>query len=46
MIEMLDPVAMEQGVLIPVVHRVRLQVMLSIFKGGEHVADFTAATHS
>jgi DNA-binding HxlR family transcriptional regulator len=40
----LDPVAMEQSILDPVAHRVRLQVMLSIFKGENRFADFTAAT--
>ncbi len=40
----LDPVAMEEGVLDPVAHRARLQVMLSIFKGENRFADFTAAT--
>jgi DNA-binding HxlR family transcriptional regulator len=40
----LDPVAMEQGILDPVAHRVRLQVMLNIFKGENRFADFTAAT--
>ena len=40
----LDPVAMEQGVLDPVAHRARLQVMLSIFRGENRFADFTAAT--
>jgi predicted transcriptional regulator len=41
---MLDPVAMEQGILDPVAHRARLQVMLSIFRGENRFADFTAAT--
>ena len=40
----LDPIAMEQGVLDPVAHRARIQVMLSIFKGENRFADFTAAT--
>jgi DNA-binding HxlR family transcriptional regulator len=40
----LDPVAVEQGVLDPVAHRARLQVMLSIFRGENRFADFTAAT--
>ena len=40
----LDPVAMEQGILDPVAHRVRLQVMLNIFKGENRFADFTAST--
>jgi DNA-binding HxlR family transcriptional regulator len=43
-IGMLDPVAMEQGILDPVAHRARLQVMLSIFRGENRFADFTAAT--
>lgn len=40
----LDPVAMEEGVLDPVAHRARLQVMLSIFRGDNRFADFTSAT--
>jgi predicted transcriptional regulator len=40
----LDPVALETGVLDPVAHRARLQVMLSIFRGENRFADFTAAT--
>ena len=40
----LDPVAVERGVLDPVAHRARLQVMLSIFRGENRFADFTAAT--
>ncbi len=40
----LNPVAMEVGVLDPVAHRARLQVMLSIFRGANRFADFTAAT--
>ena len=43
-IRTLDPVAMEQGILDPIAHRARLQVMLSIFKGENRFADFTAAT--
>ncbi|MCX6648046.1 MAG: hypothetical protein NTV61_01475 [Candidatus Bathyarchaeota archaeon] len=40
----LDPVAVERGILDPVAHRARLQVMLSIFRGENRFADFTAAT--
>ena len=40
----LDPVAVEKGILDPVAHRTRLQVMLSIFRGENRFADFTAST--
>jgi len=43
-ISSLDAVAMEEGILDPVAHRARLQVMLSIFKGENRFADFTSAT--
>ena len=40
----LDPAVMERSVLDPVAHRARLQIMLSIFRGENRFADFTAAT--